>query len=329
MVFDRIRRLFISEHDWAQDNLSAYVDGMLGKKEQARLEAHLGECTECRHDLATLRQTVDLLHLVPEIPLPRSFLVPVSEAPQQAQAQGVPIFGVLQTASAMATLLFVLVLSGNLLLRMGYGAQVAQVLEPMTTEEAVDSTYGLTERALPEREVAVEKVVKETVVVEKEVELQKESERLPDTATPAGLGGGPPLDQTAEVSPLPRAVPEIMAQKVVTGELEVEKGITKKGPGIEAVEAPVIPPTDTPLPTPPASPPVTALVEAAETNAVQTTVAQAQKAAPERPAEPAARAETPSGRGRLQTLLDGLLWALLLATVALWGVTAVVSKRHH
>jgi flagellar biogenesis protein FliO len=58
-------------------------------------------------------------------------------------------------------------------------------------------------------------------------------------------------------------------------------------------------------------------------------LAEAQKTAPERPAEPATRAEASSARQRLRALLDGLLWALLLATVALWGVTAVVSKRRH
>ena len=53
--------------------LSAYLDDQLRVDDQERLERHLRDCSECRRELARLRQTVALLQAMPRVPVPRAF----------------------------------------------------------------------------------------------------------------------------------------------------------------------------------------------------------------------------------------------------------------
>ena len=59
--------------------LSALIDGQLSPEEQTQSETHLQSCTACQQQLAELRQTVALLHALPQPPLPRSFVLPTAE----------------------------------------------------------------------------------------------------------------------------------------------------------------------------------------------------------------------------------------------------------
>ncbi len=59
------------------EQLSAYLDGQLSQQEQAECDAHLQVCRQCRGMLADLRQTVSLLHALPQPELPRSLVLPV------------------------------------------------------------------------------------------------------------------------------------------------------------------------------------------------------------------------------------------------------------
>ncbi len=59
--------------------LSAYIDGQLSLEEQTQTEAHLQNCAVCQQQLTELRQTVALLHALPQPPLPRSFVLPTAE----------------------------------------------------------------------------------------------------------------------------------------------------------------------------------------------------------------------------------------------------------
>ncbi len=59
--------------------LSAYIDGQLSPEEQMQTEAHLQTCVVCQQQLAELRQTVALLHALPQPPVPRSFVLPTAE----------------------------------------------------------------------------------------------------------------------------------------------------------------------------------------------------------------------------------------------------------
>jgi hypothetical protein len=57
-------------HDHVRSRLSAYLEGELGAREEASLEAHLAECAPCTAELRALRRAIDLLHslAVPEPP---------------------------------------------------------------------------------------------------------------------------------------------------------------------------------------------------------------------------------------------------------------------
>ncbi len=60
------------------EQLSAYLDEQpLSADEQSQVEAHLKTCELCQQELADLRQTVALLHALPQPALPRSFMLPL------------------------------------------------------------------------------------------------------------------------------------------------------------------------------------------------------------------------------------------------------------
>ncbi len=58
------------------EDLSAFLDGQLSPSEQAQWESHLHTCEQCRHELADLRLTVNLMRALPQPALPRSFALP-------------------------------------------------------------------------------------------------------------------------------------------------------------------------------------------------------------------------------------------------------------
>ncbi len=70
------------------EQLSAYLDDELSTEEQVQCEAHLHICKRCQQALAALRETVMLLHTLPQPPLPRSFLLAehmLSAAPSEVK----------------------------------------------------------------------------------------------------------------------------------------------------------------------------------------------------------------------------------------------------
>lgn len=54
-----------SEHDVVQQLLPWHVNGTLAAEETARVEAHLAECDDCRHDLAGERELAREIALLP------------------------------------------------------------------------------------------------------------------------------------------------------------------------------------------------------------------------------------------------------------------------
>ncbi len=61
------------------EQLSAFLDNQLSPQEIAEYNAHLQTCQRCQKTLADLKQTVALLHALPQPALPRSFVLPVSQ----------------------------------------------------------------------------------------------------------------------------------------------------------------------------------------------------------------------------------------------------------
>ncbi|MBN1135281.1 MAG: zf-HC2 domain-containing protein [Anaerolineae bacterium] len=107
-----------AEHKYAEERLSAYLDRELMPEEQAAVERHLAVCEDCRWNLETLRQTVEWTRDCAPVRVPRVFTLPVeTAAPQPIRARrpawGLPL---LQGATALVALLFVVVVAGDVFL---------------------------------------------------------------------------------------------------------------------------------------------------------------------------------------------------------------------
>ena len=59
-----------------QDDLSAYLDGQVFGTDATRIERRLAQCADCRQELDALRSAVSLLQRMPELTMPRSFVMP-------------------------------------------------------------------------------------------------------------------------------------------------------------------------------------------------------------------------------------------------------------
>jgi len=105
------------EHDQVAALLSTYLDGRTSEAERALVERHLHSCADCKRDLATLRATITAVRAlsVPPLRAPRSFALPRSMA---KQARPFPwLVPTLRGATALVTLLFVIAVAGDALLR--------------------------------------------------------------------------------------------------------------------------------------------------------------------------------------------------------------------
>lgn len=58
------------------EQLSAFIDKQLSVEEQGHVDEHLKQCEQCQLWLQELRQTVMLVHALPQPQLPRSFALP-------------------------------------------------------------------------------------------------------------------------------------------------------------------------------------------------------------------------------------------------------------
>lgn len=123
-MFDFFKNLRKGEHQIVEELLSAYIDGQVSEAERARVERHLARCAHCAKSLESLRWTVGLLREVPALPVPRSFAVKVAPAVERAIPfwQRDWVYGSLKAATALATILFILVLSGDLLTQLSFRA---------------------------------------------------------------------------------------------------------------------------------------------------------------------------------------------------------------
>jgi hypothetical protein len=125
-MLDFLGRRGKSEHEWVEESLSAYIDEELSVEEKTRVERHLHECQACTESLSTLQKTVALVRELPAVPAPRSFAVrpaPVRARPRiTAPGWG---YGLLKGATALAALLLVLLVGGDLTLQVLGGFPMA------------------------------------------------------------------------------------------------------------------------------------------------------------------------------------------------------------
>ena len=94
--------------------LSEYVDNRLDGENKSFVERHLETCEACSKELESLRMTVQLLHRVPEVSVPRSFTVIVPE-PRRESAFGPASMRWLRPATAIVAIALVVLLMGDFL----------------------------------------------------------------------------------------------------------------------------------------------------------------------------------------------------------------------
>jgi len=73
----------------ARELFSLRIDGGLSFAEESQLVAHLESCTTCALDFRCLRQTVDLVRDLPEVPTPPTFLQDVLLAARSSEKKPV------------------------------------------------------------------------------------------------------------------------------------------------------------------------------------------------------------------------------------------------
>ena len=282
---NRAIKLQRREHDRVVDKLSAYLDDQLAPRDRALVEAHLGTCGACREDLRTLRWTRGLLREMPVVRVPRSFVVREADVAPQRTPRRRPLFAA-QWATAVVTLLFVLVLAGDLLT--GGGA--------MMVRQAAPAPLMLEGDAAP----AVSEVVEQAEA--EPVERPVQEKGLPAGPSPeAGM-----LDSSQEGTPAVEGTPllSLRGDKGETADMVAvspEKATEgQKAPNDRAVASKAMPDDGTPPVAvekvvetektlePPASPParIAAVPEAEQaTPAAEPTVEQATPERIERPAD--------------------------------------------
>lgn len=172
------------EQERRDELLSAYLDGQLGAEEQMRLEARLAADPVLRGELEALRRTVALVHDLPQVPLPRNFILPQTAAARQRAAPvgrrrlawAAPL---LTAATTVVGLFFAVVLVGDLLL-IG-AANGALTLEAVPQSEPPAAM----EYIAPEEEA--EKAAVVAVTEEAEAERFDEGTAPPAPSAPAPL----------------------------------------------------------------------------------------------------------------------------------------------
>jgi hypothetical protein len=199
-----------SEHQWVGESLSAYIDGELAPRERTRVEQHLRECQACAENLRTLRETVALLKELPVIPAPRSFAVhPRVTRPRPAPAPSAWGYGLLKGATAMAALLLVLLVGGDVALHVVGGPLVSWAPAAPAPEAALAPSYGAEVEEAPMLGQAKETEELPATPPENAQAVAPTAPAAPpaalemaeETATPPpGVGGGQPA---AEATPQP------------------------------------------------------------------------------------------------------------------------------
>jgi hypothetical protein len=125
----------LSSRDW--EALSAYLDGQLAPNERARLEKRLQGSHDLRTALEELRRTRAVLRSQPRLRAPRSFaLTPEMVGRHAARPRPAGgLFPVFRLASALAGVLFVVVLLADLLGAGPAAAPPFQVISQAQTEQ--------------------------------------------------------------------------------------------------------------------------------------------------------------------------------------------------
>jgi anti-sigma factor RsiW len=274
-----------SEEERRDELLSAYLDGELGERERQRLEARLAQDPMLRAELRALHQTVSLLEELPQVAARRNFILSRSmverrqpaprPAPEARLRWAAPL---LTAATAVVSLLFAVVLVGDLLLPGTGGlASVPEAMEqPKEVPQIALEAEPADEAFRIEGEVARSPTLAPMAAAEAPVE---EPEMAAEVEEEAGI--------EREVAPSPTLAPMAAAEAPVD---ELEMAVEEKA-RTEGEDTPS--PLSTPAPAGEAPREEPEMAIAAEAEAAEGT--QASEALPEEETPPALTAAAGGG----------------------------------
>ncbi|MFC2043287.1 anti-sigma factor family protein [Chloroflexota bacterium] len=243
----------ISPKEW--EALSAYMDGQLSTNDRIRLERLLTERPEMLVALKDLRRTRDFLRSQPRLRAPRNFtLSPQLAGVRLIERRSSFAFPVLSAVSALASILFVLVFVGDMLITgagpsQNFVAQAPVEVYPVV-EETVLESFSPAEDELQEipptektlQDVQVPSVAAEGEVIESMMEEEIDAvSKVIETVDESRTGGAIQTPILEPVSPDFEAVPGGKAEHQPgiydedTGQLEpsVDQDITSTARLIE------------------------------------------------------------------------------------------------
>jgi hypothetical protein len=221
--------------------LSAYLDDELSDRERERLEAQLAADADLRSDLEALRRTVTMTRDLPAVSAPRNFILSPSMVAQDARQPSKPAESrsqlgwaapILTAVTATVSLLFVLVLAGDLLLGgVGFGAPPRQEASPMAmeaapTEEPVESERaGVAATEAPPSTLA--EAPEEEMSAGEEGAVEKEAEE----AAEAEADEAPTLEPTMPL-PTPALTPTVTAPSEIPTDPVETTPVPREGVGV-------------------------------------------------------------------------------------------------
>ncbi len=251
----------LSLGDW--ELVSQYIDNELSQKERSRLEGRLQKEPALRLAVEQMRQTRQLVRSLPKVRAPRRYTLTPEMLPQPAWIlRLLPTF---QLASALATILFVLVVASDLFGFLSATSQDSFLnlraaepaasfdIEAMPTpttpsffleaeeESAAPAAQDLMEAQAPE-EMFAEEPVQEGVVEEAAPETP--FGQIQDSETPPGVG-----IMNTDMPSLEAGVDERGLTENVTGGGQLTPVVSPE-PGTENTATPTPSPEPTPTPTP-------------------------------------------------------------------------------
>jgi len=294
-----------------QDDLSAYLDGQISRTDAARIDQRLAQCADCRQELDALRSTVSLLQRMPELALPRSFVMPGPPPAPLAIRPPAPLRmpqWVYSGSAAVAALVLAVLIS----------ADATGLLAPDVHPRALESTAAA--QAAPES--------LQEDGVEAAVEMAAPLAPVAELAVTAEKGIGVTVTQESVVSEAPAKAPALRKAEVApqaAAALEAQDDSQATAPVAAMAEAQVAEAAKAES----APPPQVAALAAAEVEEVAGAKATptppvADLTAPEKPSEPALAVqeysrEIPASQG------TSLLWRILEGMAAIAALTFLGS----
>ncbi len=235
--------------------LSAYLDGELSEREEQRLEKQLSQDPALRAELRALHRTVSLMRELPEVEAPQNFILSESMAKRSVsvresrrarpeprrRAWAAPL---LTAATTLVSLLFVVVLAGDLLLPAGGMATAPAsmeereaapkiALEAAPTQEAKAEEHGAMDSASPPPASAQAEGGEALEEPEMAAEEEAAAEATRAAQAPPGAGATPPPagEEPAEeavVPEVPTVAPTVTAVTGLTPTIPAEDPVVSE-----------------------------------------------------------------------------------------------------